>query len=205
MNPHETGSKYDKIAAWWQAQHQSSNYGVAQLERAIRYSQGRGAALDVGCGSGGRMIDKLLAEGYTVTGIDVSAQMLQLAREQHPEVIFHHADICTWSSDKQYDLILAWDSIFHLPFAQQAPVVAKLCSMLKNGGILLYTFGDAYGSHVSEWHQDNFHYSSIGINENLQLLIDNSCQCQHLEFDQYPENHVYVIAKKVSPAQSIAQ
>ncbi|WP_018477416.1 class I SAM-dependent methyltransferase [Pontibacter roseus] len=202
MDPLELGKKYDKIAAWWQDQHIDSAYGVAQVERAIRYTQQKRSALDVGCGSGGRIIRKLLEAGFRVTGIDVSAEMLKLAREQHPEVTFQHDDICTWETETKYDLIIAWDSIFHLPLSSQASVVAKLCSLLQQNGILLYTFGNGYGEHDSEWHNDTFHYSTIGINQNLKLLLENDCQCLHLELDQHPdEKHVYVIARKLGEFQ----
>ena len=43
---------------------------------------------------------------------------------------------------------------------------------------------------------DTFYYSSIGTNENMQLLINNGLSTLHLELDQYPEKHVYTIATK---------
>lgn len=78
----------------------------------------------------------------------------------------------------------------------QKPVISKLCRFLAKGGILLYTFGNTQGEHTDHWHNDTFYYSSIGINENMQLLINNGLSILHLELDQYPENHVYIIATK---------
>ncbi len=78
----------------------------------------------------------------------------------------------------------------------QKPVVAKLCQFLAKGGILIYTFGNAQGEHTDQWHNDAFYYSSIGINENMQLLINNGLSILHLELDQYPEKHVYAIVTK---------
>jgi SAM-dependent methyltransferase len=196
MNPQELGTKYDKIAAWWQQQMQASSYGLPQLERAISYCNKREKALDVGCGSGGRLINRLLKAGFEVTGMDVSEKMLVLARQQHPEVSFQQADICEWQNDQSYDLILAWDSIFHVPLERQAKVVGRLCGMLSPGGILLYTFGDSQGDHLSRWHEDDFYYSSIGISENLRVIMRSGCECRHLELDQYPQKHVSVIVRK---------
>ncbi|MFP4342072.1 MAG: class I SAM-dependent methyltransferase [Cyclobacteriaceae bacterium] len=196
MNPHELGIRYDKIAGWWQNQMQASSYGLSQLERAVSYCENKRTALDVGCASGGRMIHKLSEAGFAVTGLDVSAEMLRLARQNHPEVNFHQADICDWQADQPYDLILAWDSIFHLPLERQAEVVGRLCGLLAEGGILLYTFGDAQGDHQSRWHEDDFYYSSIGISENLRVIMSSGCECRHLELDQYPQKHVYVIVRK---------
>lgn len=197
MKPAEIGRKYDKIAQWWQQQHQQSSYGVSQFERAISYSSGGEKALDVGCGAGGQFIRILQERGFSVTGLDVSQEMIKLATDNHPEHKFIHQDICSWQTQEKFDFIVAWDSIFHLPLMMQKPVVLKLCQLLQKDGILIYTFGNAQGEHTDQWHMDDFYYSSIGINENMQLLINNGLSVLHLELDQYPEKHVYTIATKV--------
>ncbi|REG82138.1 class I SAM-dependent DNA methyltransferase [Marinomonas pollencensis] len=196
MEPFVLGTKYDKIAQWWHDQHVESSYGVNQFQRAVKFARCGGKALDVGCGSGGRFIRILESNGFSVTGLDVSKEMIKLASVKHPEHNFFHADICSWETKEKFDLIVAWDSIFHLPLVMQKPVVTKLCQLLAEGGILIYTFGNAEGEHTDQWHDDTFYYSSIGINENLQVLINNGLSVLHLELDQYPENHVYTIATK---------
>jgi len=202
MNPSELGRKYDKIARWWHERHDSSAYGMSQLERALTFCPAGRQALDVGCGSGGRMIRRLHQKGFAVTGIDISAEMLQIARRNHPEAIFEHQDISTWQSTRRFDLIVAWDSIFHLPLAQQRPVLDKLTGLLDDGGILLYTFGDANGEHTDRWHDDDFYYSSIGIDGNLDALLANGLKVLHLELDQYPEMHVVIMAAHSGRASS---
>ncbi len=87
MKPADLSKKYDKIAHWWHEHHQTSDYGISPLKRAISYGSESGEktalkALDVGCGSGGRMIHLLEQHDYTVTGIDVSAKMLAIAKQQ---------------------------------------------------------------------------------------------------------------------------
>jgi len=196
MDPSVTGIKYDKIAQWWHNQHDESSYGVSQLERAIGFTSDGGKALDVGCGAGGRFIRILQTLNFSITGLDVSEKMIQLAGTNHPEHKFFHQDICSWETDEKFDFIVAWDSIFHLPYAMQKPVVSKLCRLLAKGGVLLYSFGNSKGEHTDQWHNDSFYYSSIGINENMQLLINNGLSILHLELDQYPEKHVYSIATK---------
>ena len=135
-------------------------------------------------------------QGFSVTGIDVSRVMIELARENHPDQTFEVQDICTWETDRKFDFIVAWDSIFHLPLEAQERVVGKLCNLLAGGGVLIYTFGDAIGEHDDTWHGDRFHYSSIGIDGNLGVLVSNGVTCKHLELDQWPENHVYLIGVK---------
>jgi len=155
-----------------------------------------GRALDVGCGSGGRIVRKLLENEFTVTGIDASSKMIELAKHNHPDVDFQVADICNWQATIKYDFIVAWDSIFHLPLSMHEPVISKLCSMLQKEGVLIYTFGDDYGEHESDWHNDKFYYSTIGISENLRITQKENCECRHLELDQYPEKHVFIIVQK---------
>ncbi|MEZ5490617.1 MAG: class I SAM-dependent methyltransferase [Gammaproteobacteria bacterium] len=196
MKPSVLGSNYNKIAQWWHEQHRDSRYGIAQVKRALQFCRPGGSALDVGCGSGGRIIRLLQQQQLAVTGIDVSAEMIKLAIENHPDATFFVDDICSFESDEQYDFVVAWDSIFHLPLEQQEPVVNKLCKLLKPAGVLIYTFGDTTGEHQDTWHGQTFHYSSIGITGNLALLALHGVVCKHLELDQWPQNHAYLIGVK---------
>jgi SAM-dependent methyltransferase len=196
MKPDVLGKKYDKIAEWWHEQHKDGDYGVAQVKSALKFRTEGGNALDVGCGAGGRIIRVLQKKNYKITGLDVSSEMIRLASENHPGERFIHQDICTWGSEDRFDFIVAWDSIFHLPYDQQESVVAKLCRLLNDDGVLVYSFGNAIGEHADQWRGDTFHYSSVGINENVRLIVENGLTVLHLELDQYPEEHVYVIAKK---------
>lgn len=196
MNPTELGKKYDKIAHWWHAQHEHSRYGLHALERALQWAPQGGEALDVGCGAGGRFIRRLQAQGFRVTGLDVSATMIQLARQQHPEHQFLQQDICHWQAVQDFDVIMAWDSLFHLPLSQQKPVLARLSAALRPGGVLMYSFGNAHGEHTDCWRDDHFYYSAIGINENVQWLFQQGLSLLHLELDQHPENHAYLIATR---------
>lgn len=199
MEPNETANRYDQIAQWWQTQHQDSAYGVAQLERAIAFVSEKQIALDVGCGSSGRFISVLSKHGFQVEGLDVSSEMINLAKQLHPENIFYVADICSWMPSKQYSLISAWDSTFHLPLDQQEPVTKKLCHALEPGGVLLFTCGGGHitGEVAGSFQGQNFEYSTLGVDAFLQILVENHCTCRHLEYDQYPEKHVYIIAQRV--------
>lgn len=196
MNPQNLGRNYDKIARWWHDRHRDSRYGMEQLEKTLRLATGGRSALDIGCGAGGRMIRRMQESGLTVTGIDVSEEMICLAVQNHPDVTFHVQDIYTWETGEQFDLIVAWDSLFHLPREAHHPVIDKLCALLNQRGILMYTFGDAVGEHTDTWHDDEFYYSSIGVNGNLTRLMANGMTIRHLELDQFPEKHAYVIAAK---------
>lgn len=197
MNPLELGKKYSKIAALYEQDLLHSDYGIEPVKRAISFSSMGGSVLDVGCGVGGRIIEELEQYPFSIHGIDVSEGMLARAKDKHPESHFELADITTWKTEERFDLIIAWDSIFHLPFDNQESVVRKLCELLCQGGVLVYSFGNDVGDHTDTWHDDTFYYSSIGINRNMELLIECGLTIKHLEMDQFPDDrHLYVIGQK---------
>ncbi|MBF2026066.1 MAG: class I SAM-dependent methyltransferase [Oscillatoriales cyanobacterium C42_A2020_001] len=204
MEPRDTATRYDQIARWWQSQHQNSSYGIAQLKRAIQFTAQRYLALDVGCGSSGRFINVLLQHGFEAEGLDISREMIQLAKEQHPGTTFYTEDICCWIPPKSYSLISAWDSTFHLPLNQQEPVTKKLCNALEPGGVLIFTCGGGSinGEISGSFQGQDFDYSTLGVDAFLQILTEQHCTCRHLEYDQYPENHVYIIAQKCDRSTS---
>ncbi len=92
MTPEQVAASYDRLADQWL---DVSTYGFAQVERAVAFVTHKGAALDVGCGTG-RLMGLLTGHGFRADGLDVSPAMIALARERHPEARLFHADICVW-------------------------------------------------------------------------------------------------------------
>jgi SAM-dependent methyltransferase len=198
VHPRETARRYDAVAAQVDADLRASRYGVAFLDRAIALCRSRARALDVGCGAGGRMIDRLVGAGFRVTGVDVSRAMLDIARARHPNVELVPDDIAEWTPPGEFDLILAWDSLFHLPYAWHAPAVAKLCACLAGGGVLLFTAGGVDGAITGSMHGHEFAYSSLSEVALLQHLDHSGCLPVLMERDQYPLHHVVIIAVKAT-------
>lgn len=198
MEPAKIAEGYDQLAERWASDSFPKGNGIAQHERAIAFVKEKRRALDVGCGSSGRFIDLLLSTGFSVEGVDISQKMLSLAKTKHPTIVFHHADICDWVIPDRYDFISAWDSIWHVPLSQQKHVMTKLVDALEPGGVLIFTTG---GLDVPDQKTDSFmgpemYYSTLSIPGLLTLLNDLGCICRHLEYDQYPEQHVYLIVQK---------
>lgn len=197
MQPAEIAQSYDAIAQQWLEPHLDRN-GIGQHERALKFRSAGGVALDVGCGCNGRFMRLLASHGYAVEGLDVSARMIALARERSPHLTFYHADVCEWRPVKQYDFITAWDSIWHVPLERSESALRKLCGALRPGGVFIWTTGGLDGP---EEKRDSsmgpmVYYSALGIPKTLQTVAEAGCVCRHLEYDQLPENHVFLIAQK---------
>ena len=98
----------------------------------------RGAhVLEVGCGHGA-LARRLARRAATVTGIDVSPEMIRVARARsgaHPNVQFHVADVTTMPLPaEQYDVVISAATLHHLPFE---PTVRRLAAALRPGGRLI--------------------------------------------------------------------
>jgi SAM-dependent methyltransferase len=200
MHPHEIGRRYSAIASFWDERRRTSVQGVRFLERAIAVCETRRGALDVGCGSGGPMMETLLTAGYKVTGVDVSTGLLDMAKARHPTVEFVHGDITEWVTPLKFDLILAWDSIFHLPHDSHAPVIGKLCSYLAEHGVLLFTAGGIDGEIVGTMRGCEFTYSSLSDTRLMEIIHAGGCVPILVERDQYPLHHLVVMAAKTEGA-----
>ena len=93
--------------------------------------------LEIGCGPG-TFARALAARSNHVLGIDLSPEMIRLAREQSTHISsleFQVADICDWEVDpEQFDCIASIATLHHLPFRE---VLVKMKAALKPGGVLL--------------------------------------------------------------------
>jgi hypothetical protein len=197
LKPSETGAAYNRVAKRWQDDNRDSPYGLKYLELAAKFIENSGAALDVGCGSSGRFLRFLKASGFEVDGMDIAPQMVELSSQIEPTARYFVADICSWELPRKYQLISAWDSTFHLPLDQHEPVLRKLCAGLAKNGVLLFTAGggDLSGEVSGSFYEEFFEYSTIGARTLIKILDSCGCSCLHLEYDQYPQNHLVLVAR----------
>lgn len=199
MTPDQVAVSYDQIAERWSNGRFEARNGVAQHERALSFTAERaGRALDVGCGASGRFIELLLTRGFEPEGLDISSEMLRHARARHPRVTFHQADICKWVPVYAYTFITAWDSIWHVPLAEQKSVLVKLCSALAPRGVFIFSAG---GLEVPDERVDQhmgvpMYHATMGVPGICAALQNCGCALKHFEYDQYPQAHVYFIVQR---------
>ncbi len=203
MNPQEIAENYNKLASYWSGDQFNRENGIAQHQKALQFLSNKRNAIDIGCGSSGRFIDLMLEAGFEVEGLDISPEMLRLAKEKHPKVEFHLADICAWEFPRKYDFISAWDSIWHAPLVCHEQILMKLCDGLADGGVLIFTSGgiDRPGDSTNPCMGQPMYHAALGIPKLLEVIPRGGCICRHLEYDQYPELHIYLIVQKAAPGE----
>jgi hypothetical protein len=83
--------------------------------------------------------------------------------------------------------------------ASQESVLKKIMNSLSPGGVFIFTTGgvDAPSEKIDSAMGPPMYYSAPGIPNTLKLIAEGGCVCRHLEYDQYPELHVYVIAQRM--------
>ena len=96
----KTARYYDKIYSF-KDYRTEARYLTAVIHEHLR-SGGR-RLLDVACGTGAHI--EHLKEDFEVEGLDISAELLALARQQHPEVLFHQADMIDFNLARQFDVV----------------------------------------------------------------------------------------------------
>ena len=98
--------------------------------------------LDLGCGNGEPNLVAMAAQGFRVTGVDVSHEQVMRARMACPIATVIEGDLAARDFQAAtFDAILAYDSIFHVPREEHAAVFVRLRNWLVEGGIALLTFG----------------------------------------------------------------
>jgi len=104
---------------------------------------GGGPVADIGCGPG-RLTPHLAALGLDVFGIDLSPEMIRLARAARPDLRYEVGTIeAVALQDGALSGLMAWYSIIHLPPERVPGVLAEFARVLRPGGHLLMAFQPA--------------------------------------------------------------
>ncbi len=99
-----------------------------------------GRILDVGAGTG-RWSGHLASLGHNVQGLEPVDQFIEIARRNHPTVVFRHASLADLAgSGERWSGILAWYSLIHLGPDELPTALATLRELLEQDGSLLVSF-----------------------------------------------------------------
>src|SRR5213080_5485019 len=93
--------------------------------------------LELGCGRG-VPATRELARRHRVTGVDISAVQVELARHHVPEASFVHADAAELEiAPGTLDAVVALYFFSHVPADEQRELIGRIALWLRDGGLLL--------------------------------------------------------------------
>lgn len=103
------------------------------------YKKNPGKVLDLACGTG-NMSAIFVKNGYQVTGVDASAEMLYIAREKNPSIDFIQADLREFCFPSSYDTaICLFDSLNYILKEEDLKrVFANTFNSLNNDGLFIF-------------------------------------------------------------------
>jgi SAM-dependent methyltransferase len=167
---------YDRMAEHYLASKVPLSPAIEATLAALTAGLGDGAAiLDLGCGAG-VPVTQWLAARFAVTGVDLSARQLALARENVPGATFLKADMGAVNFPAgAIDAVVALYAIIHLPREEVPTLLARIARWLRPGGRFLATWPlDAWEGEEADWQGWGapMWWSHHGADDNLALLRD---------------------------------
>ena len=141
------------------------------LERAAALCPPPGDVLDLGCGSGEPIARWLIERGYRVTGVDVVEEMVAICRTRFPSMTWLRSDMRRLRIAQRFDVVIAWDSFFHLPAEDQRHMFATFREHTAPGGVLVFTSGETEGEEVGgDLFGHPLYHASLDTAEYARLL-----------------------------------
>ncbi|MEU0373568.1 class I SAM-dependent methyltransferase [Streptomyces sp. NPDC006283] len=195
----EVGARYEEVFADVPGQLAALDWLTGRLAPAAR-------VLDVGSGTGRPAAETLARAGFAVTGIDVSAEMVRLAREQVPAARFEQADVRTYRApDGGFDAVCAFFPLLVMDQPEVAESLARVASWVAPGGSFAMATvpGDIRGLDIV-WMGHQVTVSSLATDDQLRVLEEAGLEVVHHHSALYrphgpgaqPEEHLYVHAHR---------
>ncbi len=176
---------FEQYAPWYDLLYQDKDY---VLEASFvdgelrRHGAGTGTLLDLGCGTGVHAVE-FARKGWTVTGIDLSPDMIRRADARRSgaagRLRFRQGDVSEIGPERDFDAAVC---LFHVASYQTGPVklkgmLANTNAALKPGGILLFDYW--YGGAVLAQGVE----TRVKVVEQPPLRVTRIAQSDHNEFD----------------------
>ena len=137
MEKKDIAAFFDRCAPWWDAD-MIRNERIIQTILDNAGIHGPIHVLDVACGTGVLFPD-YIQRGATVTGIDLSGEMVKLAREKFPEVNVICGDVEQTPFPQPFDAVMVYNAFPHFP--DPAHLIGVLADLVKPGGRLSIAHG----------------------------------------------------------------
>lgn len=175
---------FDRLAPGWDADMIRSDEVIGEILDNAGVTAGK-EVLDVACGTGVLIPDYLEREVAQVTGIDISEEMIKIARRKfaQEQVLFLHEDVEQMDNQKKYDCIVIYNAFPHFPEPER--LIGKLAGMLKKGGYLTVAHGMSR-ERIDACHKGSASKVSMGLmsEEDLAHIFE-----KYLEVTTVISNH----------------
>jgi SAM-dependent methyltransferase len=162
---------YERVAAGFDRSRGKSLFERAWLDRALAHAPGK-RVLDLGCGSGRPIAQYLSERRCQVTGVDGAAAMVDLFEGHLPHAEVFHADMHGLDLQREFDIVLAWNSFFHLKADDQRAMFAVFAAHCTPGGVLMFTSGTSDGEVTGHVEGEPVYHASLAPAEYEALLQD---------------------------------
>lgn len=132
-----------------------------------------------------------LAEGRTVTGIDISATQIAAARRNVPAATFTQADMTALDFEPaSFDAVVAFYSLTHVPRDEGADLLGRIRGWLRPGGLFLASMGadDEPGDVEADWLGVDMYFSHYGAKANRRLVERAGLVIERAEIAVEPED-----------------
>jgi len=162
---------YARHARRFDAARTGSAMELPYLEKAAALVPPPGHVLDLGCGSGEPIARWFVERSYRVTGVDAVEEMLALARARFPQMTWLREDMRALDLPARFDVVIAWDSFFHLPPDDQRAMFHTFARHTAPGGVLVFTSGLTEGEEIGgDLFGDVLYHASLDTAEYARLL-----------------------------------
>jgi SAM-dependent methyltransferase len=165
--------------------------------------------LDLGCGTGVPTARRLTDAGFEVVGVDLSKEMVRLARTNVPEGAFHQLDVADLRPGGpadlgRFDAITAFFSLLMLPRAEIPEALRTVHHLLAPGGLFVISMVEAdmdnraipflgKSIRVSGYLREELHKV---VEQDFEILEESSYTYAPAISDVPPEEQVFLCCRR---------
>ncbi len=156
---------FDRLAPQWDADMIRHDAVIEKILNGAEVGSGK-KVLDVACGTGVLFPDYLGRNVASLTGVDISPEMVRIAREKFPQVEVLCADVEELPEDQKYDCIMIYNAFPHFPEPER--LIRRLSELLTPGGTLTVAHGMSRAA-IDHHHEGTASRVSVGLMHEDQL------------------------------------